>query len=111
MHVGIFMWSFDRFPERSPSAALAPLYGLFDVIVDGVNITARITDGFSLSLLADLAVAVAGIAQRARRANRHPARPKKTSWSSGSNWDADDVLVILPLGPAPRSPCTSDESR
>ena len=48
--------------ERAPSPALSPLYGLLDVVVDGVNLTARIADGFTPSLLGDLARAFVSLA-------------------------------------------------
>ncbi|HEY1537065.1 MAG TPA: hypothetical protein VGF76_23755, partial [Polyangiaceae bacterium] len=46
--------------------ALAPLYGLFDVIVDGVNITARLGEGQALALLSDLGSAVSSLARGKR---------------------------------------------
>jgi outer membrane protein assembly factor BamB len=89
-------------PERVPSPALAPLYGLFDVIVDGVNITARITDGFAVSLLADLAHAVASLASA--RAERAVVQlyAEEDVWELGLERDADDVLLtVFRSGPAP----------
>src|SRR5690348_5218641 len=45
-------------PETAPTTALAPLYGLFDVIIVGVNITARLGEVQALALLSDLGSAV-----------------------------------------------------
>lgn len=89
-------------PDRAPSPALAPLYGLFDVIVDGINITARITDGFALSLLADLSQAVAalGAGRTARAVVQLYA--ENDVWELGLEREADDVLVtVFRSGPTP----------
>lgn len=89
-------------PERAPSPALVPLYGLFDVIVDGVNITARITDGFALSLLADLAHAVAGLASGRIDRSVVQLYAEEDVWELGLERDGDDALVtVFRSGPAP----------
>jgi outer membrane protein assembly factor BamB len=89
-------------PERVPSPTLAPLYGLFDVLVDGVNITARITDGFSLSLLADLAHAVARLAGGKVGRTVVQLYAEDDVWELGLERDGDQVLVtVFRSGPAP----------
>lgn len=82
-------------PDRAPSPALAPLYGLFDVIVDGVNITARITDGFALSLLADLSLAVAALASGRAARSVVQLYAEEDVWELGLERVGDDVLVTV----------------
>src|SRR5689334_11534112 len=53
-------------PETAPSSALASLHGLFDVIVDGINVTARLGEGQALALLCDLGFLVSGLARGKR---------------------------------------------
>jgi outer membrane protein assembly factor BamB len=88
--------------ERAPSPALSPLYGLLDVVVDGVNITARIADGFAPSLLGELSRAFAALA--AGRAERSVVQlyAEQDVWELGLERDADDVLItVFRSGPAP----------
>ena len=82
-------------PDRAPSPALAPLYGLFDVIVDGINITARITDGFALSLLADLSHAVAALASGRAARTVVQLYAEEDVWELGLERVNDDVLVTV----------------
>ena len=49
--------------------ALAPLFGLIDVLVDGVNLTARIGDSHVLLVLGELGLAVAHLVERSHRAH------------------------------------------
>ena len=89
-------------PDRAPSPALEPLYGLFDVIVDGINITARIAEGFALSLLADLAHAVAALSSGRTERAVVQLYAEEDVWELGLERDADDVLVtVFRSGPAP----------
>jgi len=89
-------------PERAPSPTLAPFHGLFDVLVDGVNITARITDGFSLSLLADLAHGVARLSSGRTGRSVVQLYAEEDVWELGLERDGDDVLVtVFRSGPAP----------
>lgn len=82
-------------PHRAPSPALGSLYGLFDVVVDGVNITARIGDGVALSLLADLAQAVASLATGRRQRTTLSLYSNDDVWELGLEADGDDVLVTV----------------
>lgn len=82
-------------PERAPSPAPTPLYGLFDVIVDGINITARITEGFTLSLLSDLSHAVATLAAGRRDRAVVQLYADEDVWELGLERDGDDVLVTV----------------
>ncbi|HEX4474920.1 MAG TPA: PQQ-binding-like beta-propeller repeat protein [Polyangiaceae bacterium] len=89
-------------PDRAPSSALSPLYGLFDVIVDGVNITARISDGFALSLLAETAHAVANLAQGRTERAIVQLYADDDVWELALERTADDVRVtVFRSGPAP----------
>src|ERR1700742_1301890 len=88
--------------ERAPSPALSPLYGLLDVVVDGVNITARIADGFAPALLADLSRSFAALS--AGRTDRTVVQlyAEQDVWELGLERDADDVLItVFRSGPAP----------
>ena len=88
-------------PHTAPSRALAPLYGLFDVVVDGVNITAKIGEGVALSLLADLAGAVAQLAQARRDRVCLQLYVTEEVWELGLEACGSDVLVtVYRTGPA-----------
>lgn len=82
-------------PDNAPSRALAPLHGLFDVIVDGVNITAKIGEGVALSLLADLAGAVAQLAAGRRARAFLPLYAADEVWELGLEASAADVLLTV----------------
>ncbi|HVU01904.1 MAG TPA: PQQ-binding-like beta-propeller repeat protein [Polyangiaceae bacterium] len=89
-------------PDHAPSPALGPLYGLFDVIVDGVNVTARVAEGVALNLLSELAHAVAALC--AGRSDRHVVQlyAEEDVWELGLERDGEDVLVtVFRSGPAP----------
>jgi len=89
-------------PETAPSAALAPLHGLFDVIVDGVNITARLGDGQAVSVLADLSHAVAGLGRGKRDRATLSLYAEDEAWEIGLEADADDFLIsVYRAGPFP----------
>ncbi|HEX4336259.1 MAG TPA: PQQ-binding-like beta-propeller repeat protein [Polyangiaceae bacterium] len=88
--------------ERAPSPALSPLYGLLDVVVDGVNITARIADGFAPSLLGDLSRAFAALASGRAERTVIQLYAEHDVWELGLERDADDVLItVFRSGPAP----------
>jgi outer membrane protein assembly factor BamB len=89
-------------PETAPSAALAPLHGLFDVIVDGVNITARLGEGQALAVLADLGHAVSGLSRGKRDRATIPLYAEDEPWEIGLEADGTDVLVsVYRVGPLP----------
>ncbi|HMJ12951.1 MAG TPA: PQQ-binding-like beta-propeller repeat protein, partial [Polyangiaceae bacterium] len=89
-------------PEQAPEPALAPLYGLFDVIVDGVNLTARIGDGQALSLLAELGQAVAELAAGRRDRATVQLYADDEAWELGLETDADAALItVFRTGPNP----------
>lgn len=87
---------------RSGSTPLAPLHGLFDVIVDGVNITARIGEGQALALLAELAHAVALLISGRRDRVSVQLYAEAAAWELGLEADADHALMTLyRTGPEP----------
>jgi len=89
-------------PEPSPVSALEPLYGLLDVIVDGVNITARIGESQSLSLLADLGQATAELSRGQRERAVLPLYADEEAWEIGLEADGADVLLsVFRVGPYP----------
>jgi hypothetical protein len=90
-------------PETTPEAsALEPLQGLFDVIVDGVNITARIGDSQSLSLLDDLGQATAELSRGQRDRAVLPLYADEEAWEIGLEADGSDVLIsVYRVGPYP----------
>ena len=90
-------------PETAPTTALAPLYGLFDVIVDGVNITARLGEGQALALLSDLGTAVSSLARGKRDRETLQLYTDDEAWEIGLEADGTDVLIsVFRSGPAPQ---------
>ena len=90
-------------PETAPTTALAPLYGLFDVIVDGVNITARLGEGQALALLSDLGTAVSSLARGKRDRETLQLYTDDEAWEIGLEADGGDVLVsVFRSGPSPQ---------
>ena len=80
-------------PAKVPSAALAPVHGLFDLVVDGVNLTARIGSGQALAVLAELGQAVASLASGRRDRVTLQLYADDEAWELGLEADASDVLV------------------
>ena len=90
-------------PETAPTTALAPLYGLVDVIVDGVNITARLGEGQALALLSDLGCAVSSLARGKRDRETLQLYTDDEAWEIGLEADGADVLVsVFRSGPSPQ---------
>jgi len=82
-------------PQGGANPTLAPLYGLFDVVVDGVNITARIGEVEALTLLCDFAHAFARLmsAERPRQTLQLHTDPE--TWELGLETDTGDVLLTV----------------
>ncbi len=91
-----------------PSGDPSPLRSLLDLVVDGVNITARAGETQGLTLLAELAHAVAALRRgRTPRATTQLCSAGDT-WELGLEADGPDVLLsVIEVAPAQRSPCTS----
>ncbi|HYO95084.1 MAG TPA: PQQ-binding-like beta-propeller repeat protein [Polyangiaceae bacterium] len=89
-------------PETTPSTALAPLQGLFDVIVDGVNITARLGESQALSVLSDLGHAAAALSRGKRDRVTLPLYTEDEVWEIGLEADGSDLLLsVYRSGPQP----------
>ncbi|HVJ17361.1 MAG TPA: PQQ-binding-like beta-propeller repeat protein [Polyangiaceae bacterium] len=85
-----------RSPVAAPNpTALAPLAGFFDVIVDGVNITARLGAGPALALLVELAAATSGLSRGKRDRATVPFYADDDAWEIGLEADGTDVLVSV----------------
>jgi len=79
------------------------LYGLFDVIVDGVNITARLGEGQALALLSDLAQSVSSLARGKRDRETLQLYTDDEAWEIGLEADGADVLIsVFRSGPMPQ---------
>ncbi len=90
-------------PASAPSPALASLYGLFDVVVEGVNITARIGDTQALPLLAELAHAVTALCSGRRDRATVQLTSEEDTWELGIELDGPDALVtVYRSGPCPQ---------
>ncbi|HTU57893.1 MAG TPA: hypothetical protein VMF89_05655, partial [Polyangiales bacterium] len=89
-------------PESAPSSALAQLHGLFDVIVDGVNVTARLAEGQALSVLTDLGHAVAALSRGHKERATFPLYAEDEAWELGLELDGTDALLsVYRTGPLP----------
>lgn len=72
-----------------------PLYGLFDVVVDGVNLTARIGESQAIALIGELAHAVAELMAGERaRATLH-LYTEQEAWDLGLEADGSDALLSV----------------
>ncbi|HEX3776682.1 MAG TPA: PQQ-binding-like beta-propeller repeat protein [Polyangiaceae bacterium] len=68
---------------------------MFDVIVDGVNITARLGEGQALALLSDLALSVSSLARGKRERETLQLYTDDEAWEIGLEADGADVLVSV----------------
>jgi outer membrane protein assembly factor BamB len=90
-------------PETAPCTTFAPLYGVFDVIVDGVNITARLGEGQALALLSELGHAVSSLARGKRDRATLQLYTDDEPWEVGLEADGADVLLsVFRSGPCPQ---------
>ncbi|MEB2311962.1 MAG: PQQ-binding-like beta-propeller repeat protein [Sorangiineae bacterium] len=89
-------------PSSAAAAPLAPLHGLFDVIVDGVNVTARVGEAQALTLLGELAHAVASLTTGRRDRATLQLYAADEAWELGLEADGADALVtVYRSGPSP----------
>jgi outer membrane protein assembly factor BamB len=89
-------------PSSAPDPALAPLHGLFDVLVDGINVTARVGEGQALTVLGELGLAVAALGSGRRDRATLPLYSEDEVWELGLEAAGDDVLItVFRSGPAP----------
>ena len=89
-------------PARSPAPDLLPGFGLFDVVVDGVNLTARIGDAQAQTVLADFGHALSDLVTGQRRRAVVQLYSDAEPWELGLEVDGPDVLVcVYRAGSAP----------
>lgn len=89
-------------PGRNSQAHLAPLGSLLDLVVDGVNLTARAGETQGLTLLAELAHATSAL--RKGRLSRSTAQlcTDGDTWELGLESDGEDALLsVFRSGPCP----------
>ncbi len=88
--------------EQSAPQRLTPLYGLFDVVVNGINVTARIGENQALLLLADLGTAIADLRSGHRSRIVLQLYAPSEAWELGLEADsADALLTIFKAGNCP----------
>lgn len=97
-------------PNRVPASAEAATSGLFDVVIDGVNVTARIGEGQALALLAELARLVAALVGGRRRRAALRLYTDTEAWELGLEADGQDTLLTV-YRAAPNTEVAVDERR
>ena len=81
--------------EQSGPQRPTPLYGLFDVVVDGINVTARIGENQALLLLADLGTAIADLRSGHRSRVVLQLYAPSEAWELGLEADSTDALLTI----------------
>jgi outer membrane protein assembly factor BamB len=82
--------------SSSPSSlGSSPLRGVLDLLIDGVNVTARLGEGPALVLLAEIASAVAALSRGRRDRATAPFYARGESWEVGLEADGQDVLLTV----------------
>ncbi|HKY38505.1 MAG TPA: PQQ-binding-like beta-propeller repeat protein [Polyangiaceae bacterium] len=92
-------------PQAAPPLpeALAPLNGLFDLFVDGINLTARLTEAPQAALLVELAHALSQLNRGKRARACFPLYSDEEAWEIGLEADGVDALLsVYRVGPSPR---------
>src|SRR5262245_52479299 len=82
-------------PNPTTPAALESLSGLFDVVVDGVNVTARVGQAHALAVLGELSTAIAALASGRRERVSVELYADQGLWELGLEIDRDDVLITV----------------
>ncbi|HEY6079160.1 MAG TPA: PQQ-binding-like beta-propeller repeat protein [Polyangiaceae bacterium] len=83
--------------------ALAPLHGLFDLFVDGINLTARLTEAPNAALLVELGHALSQLNRGKRQRAYFPLYSAEEAWEIGLEADGvDGLLSVYRVGPSPR---------
>jgi outer membrane protein assembly factor BamB len=83
--------------------ALAPLHGLFDLFVDGINLTARLTEAPHAALLVELGHALSQLNRGKRQRACFPLYSDEEAWEIGIEADGvDGLLSVYRTGPSPR---------
>jgi len=93
-------------PRATPAAlpdTLAPLHSLFDLFVDGINLTARLNEGANLALLVELSYALSQLNRGKRDRACFPLYSEEEAWEIGLEADSLDALLsVYRVGPSPR---------
>ncbi len=83
--------------------APTPLQGLFDLFVDGVNLTARLTEAPHAALLVELGHALSQLNRGKRARACFPLYSEEEAWEIGLEADGVDALLsVYRVGPSPR---------
>ncbi len=83
--------------------ALTPLHGLFDLFVDGINLTARLTEAPHAALLVELGHALSQLNRGKRARASFPLYSEEEAWEIGLEADGVDALLsVYRVGPSPR---------
>jgi outer membrane protein assembly factor BamB len=97
-------------PTRPATSAEAFASGLFDVVIDGVNVTARIGEGQALALLVELARLVTALVTGRRRRATLRLYTDNEAWELGLEADGPDALLTV-YRAAPNAEVAVDASR
>lgn len=92
-------------PQAAPALpeALSPLHGLFDLFVDGINLTARLTEAPQAALLVELGHALSQLNRGKRQRACFPLYSEEEAWEIGLEADGVDTLLsVYRVGPSPR---------
>jgi hypothetical protein len=83
--------------------ALSELQGLFDLFVDGINLTARLTEAPQAALLVELGHALSQLNRGKRARACFPLYSEEEAWEIGLEADGVDALLsVYRVGPSPR---------
>jgi outer membrane protein assembly factor BamB len=79
----------------TPPAPLSALTGLIDVVVHGVNLTARVGQGPAMDFLIDLSLGLSAVVKGARNRVSVPLHTEGEAWELGLEGNGDEVLLSL----------------
>jgi outer membrane protein assembly factor BamB len=89
-------------PERATGSDVAALNGLFDVVIDGVNVTARVGEGQAITFLAELGTTVAEMLAGRRTRSVVQLYSSEDAWELGLETDGSRALIsVFRSGPEP----------
>jgi outer membrane protein assembly factor BamB len=82
-------------PERATGSELSNLNGLFDVVIDGINITARVGEGQAITFLAELGTTVAELLSGRRSRSVVQLYSSEDAWELGLETDGHKALLTV----------------
>jgi outer membrane protein assembly factor BamB len=89
-------------PERPRNSEFSGNSGHFDVVVDGINVTARVGEGQALSVLAELGTTVAELLTGRRTRSTVQLCSEEDAWELGLEVDGPQALItVFKAGQAP----------